>query len=161
MKNKDATQNHQECFNSAMMFIVYRHLLLQENIMATKKYMDELIKVIKITKNKNKENSNFERFLKPLTNNQKTTLIECLSRQKEYVPIIQQYLVKWEYKRLPAAEKAILLLATHYIQNNLAADILVINVSLNLIKKFCEYRNYAYVNAVLDNIYKAKGEITT
>ncbi len=144
-----------------MMFIVYRHLLLQENIMATKKYMDELIKVIKITKNKNKENSNFERFLKPLTNNQKTTLIECLSRQKEYVPIIQQYLVKWEYKRLPAAEKAILLLATHYIQNNLAADILVINVSLNLIKKFCEYRNYAYVNAVLDNIYKAKGEITT
>ena len=146
-----------------MMFIVYRHLLLQENIMATKKYMDELINVINPTKNKqkNKEKSNSEWFLEPLTNDQKTILIECLSNQNEYIPIIQQYLVKWEYKRLPAAEKAILLLATHYIQNNLAPDILVINVSLNLIKKFCEYRNYAYVNAVLDNIYKAKGEITT
>lgn len=83
----------------------------------------------------------------------KEIVIKVLIHENELIDIIKQNLNKWKIERMNKVVVSILLLAlaeAKYIDGSLKAAI--IDVAVNLTKKYCDEKDYRFVNAILDKV---------
>lgn len=65
-----------------------------------------------------------------------------------YIP----YLNKWKWERLPLLTQAILLMSyTHYKYLGPVDKSIVINIAVNLAKKYIDYKQAKFINGLLDS----------
>ena len=77
----------------------------------------------------------------------------AVKNKKEYVEIISNHLAAgWKFNRLSLIERAILLLFTSEIINNLVECHVAIDVGVDLAKRYCDDNSYKFINAILDKI---------
>ncbi len=83
----------------------------------------------------------------------KEVVIKTLLHEKELIKEIEPHLVKWTFNRLPLLTQAILLssLAKRKYVSNIDRNV-IIDVAINLAKKYLKDNDYRFVNAILDNI---------
>ncbi len=83
----------------------------------------------------------------------KEIVVKVLIHESELIEIIKQNLNKWKIERMNKVVISILLLAlaeAKYIEGSLKAAI--IDVAVNLTKKYCDEKDYRFVNAILDKV---------
>lgn len=83
----------------------------------------------------------------------KEIVVKVLIHENELIDIIKQNLNKWKIERMNKVVVSILLLAlaeAKYIDGSLKAAI--IDVAVNLTKKYCDEKDYRFVNAILDKV---------
>ena len=83
----------------------------------------------------------------------KEVVIKTLLHEEELIKEIEPHLVKWTFNRLPLLTQAILLssLAKRKYVSNIDRNV-IIDVAINLAKKYLKDNDYRFVNAILDNI---------
>lgn len=83
----------------------------------------------------------------------KEVVIKTLLHEEELIKEIEPHLVKWTFNRLPLLTQAILLssLAKRKYISNIDRNV-IIDVAINLAKKYLKDNDYRFVNAILDNI---------
>ena len=73
---------------------------------------------------------------------------------QEIIPIFEKNMRKWTFDRLNLLEQALLLLA--YCQSYYSVEktdkAIIINVSVELAKKYLSDNDYKFVNAILDKV---------
>ena len=69
----------------------------------------------------------------------------------ESIKEISKYLTDWTFDRLNLLEQAILLSAYTQFKYMKQPKQVVINVSIELAKKYCDDKSYKFINGVLDN----------
>lgn len=73
----------------------------------------------------------------------------------EIVSALSPYLKDWKWERIPLLSQAILLMSyTHYYKIDKAPKAVVIDVAINLAKKYVEESQAQFINALLDNALK-------
>lgn len=83
----------------------------------------------------------------------KETVIKVLIHKDELIESIKPNLTKWKLERMNKVLISILLLAlaeAKYIEGTIKAAI--IDVAVNLTKKYCDEKDYRFVNAILDKM---------
>lgn len=82
----------------------------------------------------------------------KSILIKALKHEKETINVISTYLRKWKFNRLNLCTQAILILGyTYYYHIGNVDKPIIINIAINLSKKYCDKTEFKFVNALLDN----------
>lgn len=83
----------------------------------------------------------------------KEVVIKTLLHEEELIKEIEPHLVKWTFHRLPLLTQAILLtsLSKRKYISNIDRNV-IIDVAINLAKKYLKDNDYRFVNAILDNI---------
>lgn len=84
----------------------------------------------------------------------KEVVIKSIKYQDEAVSYLSSYLKKWKFSRLNTCVQAILLMSYinyKYMDDEKIDKGVIINVAVDLAKKYGEDDNYKFVNAVLDN----------
>ena len=83
----------------------------------------------------------------------KEVVIKTLLHEEELIKEIEPHLVKWTFNRLPLLTQAILLtsLSKRKYISNIDRNV-IIDVAINLAKKYLKDNDYRFVNAILDNI---------
>lgn len=76
---------------------------------------------------------------------------ETIKNADESVKDISKYLTDWTFDRLNLLEQAILLSAYTQFKYMKQPKQVVINVAVELTKKYCDETSYKFVNGVLDN----------
>ena len=78
-------------------------------------------------------------------------LVKGLINQKFSINLIEKYLKDWKFSRLNYCVQAILLVAvTNYFFIGETEKPIIINVAVELAKKYADEKDYRFVNAVLD-----------
>ena len=81
----------------------------------------------------------------------KEIIIKSLSNVNEIKAVYQANMPKWNFDRLNALERAILLMSyTNYKIVNGADKKVIIDVAIRLAKKYLDKDDYKFVNAILD-----------
>ena len=83
----------------------------------------------------------------------KETIIKSLKYENKIIAYISKYLKDWKFDRLNICVQAILILAVtnyRYLEEKIDKKV-VINVAVELAKKYSEENDYKFVNAILDN----------
>lgn len=83
----------------------------------------------------------------------KEVTIKALKNINEIIEAFQKNMPTWKFDRLNQVERAILL--ESYASYKLVGDIdkkVMINVAVNLSKKYLDKKDYKFVNAILDKI---------
>lgn len=82
-------------------------------------------------------------------------VIKGLLHKKEIIDNIEPHLNKWKFSRLNRLAQAILIISyAHYYYVQEVDKAVVIDVAVNLAKKYLDDGDYKFINAVLDNILK-------
>ena len=82
----------------------------------------------------------------------KKVLIKALKNEQDIIDNISKYLVKWKFSRLNKCTQAILIIAfSNYFYCENKEKAVIINVAIKLAKKYCEEKDYKFINALLDN----------
>ena len=69
----------------------------------------------------------------------------------EIVKAFTPYLINWKWERLPLLTQAILLMSyAHYFYIEKVERTVVINVAVNLAKKYIDDKQAKFINAILD-----------
>lgn len=84
----------------------------------------------------------------------KEIVIKSLAHINEIKPIFQANMPKWNFDRLNAVERAILLMSyTHSKYSDEKADKrIIIDLAVRLSKKFLDKDDYKFVNGILDKV---------
>ena len=83
----------------------------------------------------------------------KEVVIKSLANINDIKAIFQAYMPKWNFDRLNALERAILLMSyTHKQLDNAADKKVIIDVAVRLSKKYLDKDDYKFVNAILDKV---------
>ncbi|MCF0231653.1 MAG: transcription antitermination protein NusB [Enterococcus sp.] len=84
----------------------------------------------------------------------KEMVVCMLKHYQEIIPAFEKHMRKWTFDRLNLLEQALLMLAyCQYFYSNEETDkAIVINVSVDLAKKFLDAKDYKFVNAILDKV---------
>ena len=83
----------------------------------------------------------------------KEVVIKSLANINDIKAIFQAYMPKWNFDRLNALERAILLMSyTHKQLDNAADKKIIIDVAVRLSKKYLDKDDYKFVNAILDKV---------
>ena len=81
----------------------------------------------------------------------KDTAIVSLQRYSEIVSAYIPYLKNWKWERLPLLTQSILLMSyTHYYFVERADKKVVINIAVDLAKKYIDDKQAKFINAILD-----------
>ncbi len=83
----------------------------------------------------------------------KEVVIKSLSHINEIIPIYQEHMPTWRFDRINNISKAILLMAyveMKYMEGGNKS--VIIDVSVNLAKKFLDKKDYKFINGILDNV---------
>ena len=83
----------------------------------------------------------------------KEVVIKSLAHVNEIKEVYQRYMPKWNFDRLNAVERAILLMSYanyHYIKG--VDKSVVIDLAVRLSKKYLDKDDYKFVNGILDNV---------
>jgi len=78
------------------------------------------------------------------------TLLAFTANREQYITMVEQNLVNWEFARLSKVEQAILLLAVTEISEQIVEKPIVINEAITLAKTYCDEDSYKFINATLD-----------
>lgn len=82
----------------------------------------------------------------------KDTVMISLQKYGEIVSAYLPYLKSWKWDRLPLLTQAILLMTyTHFYFVEKVDKKVVINVAVNLAKKYTDDKQAKFINAILDN----------
>ncbi|MGN1295743.1 MAG: transcription antitermination protein NusB [Bacilli bacterium] len=84
----------------------------------------------------------------------KETILKALKFQKEIDELISANLINWKLDRINLVAHAIFLLAISehkYVEEEID-KIAVINVAVNLAKKYLDDKDYKFINAILDKV---------
>lgn len=82
----------------------------------------------------------------------KELLLESLKNENEIINYCQSYLKKWKFSRLNTCIQSILIISIadyKYIKENPKS--VIINIAIELAKKYGSENDYKFVNGVLDN----------
>ena len=83
----------------------------------------------------------------------KTIIISALKDVNDIKAIYQAKMPKWNFDRLNAVERAILLMSySHMNKIEGAQKSVIIDVAIRLAKKYLDDSDYKFVNAILDNV---------
>lgn len=83
----------------------------------------------------------------------KQLVVKSLSHINEIIPLFQEKMPKWSFSRLNMLERALLIMSyTNGIILHEADKKIVINIAINLSKKYLDKDDYKFVNAILDKI---------
>lgn len=82
-----------------------------------------------------------------------TSINEIKERQKEIDELANKYLKNWSIDRLSKVDKAILSLGIYELMYTNTPDIVSINESVELAKKYSDEKVIKMINATLDSIY--------
>ena len=106
------------------------------SVMQTKNDPEKIDIIIENKENPNKDERNLNAFL-----------------INPYIDKLQAKMDKWKFDRLNRLNQAILLLSlAHYYGVGEVEKAVVINVAVSLAKKYLDYNDYKFVNAILDNV---------
>lgn len=82
----------------------------------------------------------------------KDTVMIALQKYSEIVSIYAKYLKNWTWDRLPQLTQAILLQSyVHYYYIEKVDKKVVINIAVNLAKKYVDDKQAKFINAILDH----------
>ena len=82
-------------------------------------------------------------------------IANVLSHYGEIVSAFQPYLRGWVWERLPLLTRAVLLMSyAHFYYVEKIDKSIVINVAVDLAKKYIEEKQAKFVNAILDEVLK-------
>ena len=82
-------------------------------------------------------------------------IANVLNRYGEIVSAFQPYLRGWVWERLPLLTRAVLLMSyAHFYYVEKIDKSIVINVAVDLAKKYIEEKQAKFVNAILDEVLK-------
>lgn len=82
----------------------------------------------------------------------KDMVMISLQRYGEIVDKYTPYLVNWKWERLPLLTQAILLMSyTHFHYMEKVDKKIVINIAVDLAKKYIDDKQAKFINAILDN----------
>lgn len=84
----------------------------------------------------------------------KETILKALKNQKEIDELISSNLNKWKLERINLVAHAIFLLAISeykFVEEDIEKSALI-NVSVNLAKKYLDEKDYKFINAILDKV---------
>ena len=126
------TKNQEIAFQIMYSFLIYQKLNLEIDV---EKQTEEIY---------GDKYSNIDIFVREI-------LIKGLMHQDFCINLIEKYLKDWKFARLNYCVQAILLLATtnyFFLKNTDKA--IIINVAVNLTKKYCDEKDFKFLNAVLD-----------
>ncbi|MEA4115460.1 transcription antitermination protein NusB [Mycoplasma sp. 744] len=112
--------------------IIYAHELLNEKLDINQIFSDELT-----------------------LNNKQIKSLEFINQNYDfYIKIISHFIKEgWNWERISALHRAILINATNEMFNNLAAKV-AINEAIEITKLFFDDESYKMINAILQNVYK-------
>lgn len=80
------------------------------------------------------------------------TVMMSLKNYGEIKEAYKPYLVKWKWERLPLLTQAILLMSyTHFYYIDKADKGVVINIAVELAKKYIDDKQAKFINAILDS----------
>lgn len=83
----------------------------------------------------------------------KEVVLKCIKNSNEIVELIKSNLRNWTYDRVSYINKAILM---YGITNGKYMDQLdkklIIDISINLVKKYGDEKDYKFINGLLDNV---------
>lgn len=83
----------------------------------------------------------------------KEVVLKCIKNYDEIVDLIKNNLKNWTYDRVSTINKAILM---YGITNGKYMDQLdkrlIIDISINLVKKYGDEKDYKFINGLLDNV---------
>lgn len=84
----------------------------------------------------------------------KEMVLAMVKHYQEIIPAFEQYMRKWTFDRLNLLEQALLMLAycQFFYSEETTDKAIVINVSVELAKKFLDAKDYKFVNAILDKV---------
>lgn len=83
----------------------------------------------------------------------KEVVVKALLHKEDIIKVIEPKLNKWKFSRLNFLAQAILLLSyAHYNYVQGVEKPIVIDVAINLAKKYLDDGDYKFINAVLDNV---------
>lgn len=83
----------------------------------------------------------------------KEVVIKSLANINDIKKEFQAYMPKWNFDRLNALERAILLMSYVNVKITKSADkAVVIDIAIRLAKKYLDKDDYKFVNAILDNV---------
>ena len=83
----------------------------------------------------------------------KEVVIKSLTNINDIKKEFQAYMPKWNFDRLNALERAILLMSYVNVKITKSADkAVVIDIAIRLAKKYLDKDDYKFVNAILDNV---------
>lgn len=82
----------------------------------------------------------------------KTLVIKSLAHINEIKPIFQDKMPKWNFDRLNLVEQSILLMSYTHAKEEKSDKRIIIDIAVNLAKKFLDKDDYKFVNAILDKI---------
>ena len=81
----------------------------------------------------------------------KEVLIKSLKNEKDIIDNLSKYLINWKFDRLNKCIQAILIIAfSNYFYCGNKEKPIIINVAVQLAKKYGESNDYKFVNAILD-----------
>lgn len=82
----------------------------------------------------------------------KNTVMTSLQKYGEIVNAYLPYLRNWKWDRLPTLTQAILLMSyTHYFYTEKVDKKVIVNVAVNLAKKYIDDKQAKFINAILDS----------
>ncbi len=83
----------------------------------------------------------------------KEVVVKALINKEEYIKKLEEKMDTWTFKRLNRLNQAILLLScAHYFEIHDSDKAVIINVAVNLAKRYLDDQDYKFVNAILDNV---------
>ena len=86
----------------------------------------------------------------------KDMVMVSLQKYGEIVTAYAPYLRNWKWERLPLLTQAILLMSyTHFYFVEKVDKKVVINIAVDLAKKYIEEKQAKFINAILDGVLKA------
>lgn len=81
----------------------------------------------------------------------KNIIIKSLINLNEVIDAFQSNMPKWKFSRLNRVERSILIMSySNYFFIKETNKKIIIDVAVNLAKKFCDKDDYKFVNAILD-----------
>ena len=88
----------------------------------------------------------------------KANVLMVIKHLQEMKDAFTPYLRKWTFDRLPRVVQAILLLSYshYYYVNPEVSKAVIIDVAVNLAKKYGREKDYGFTNAILDNVLKER-----
>ena len=91
----------------------------------------------------------------------KDVLIKALKHQNEIILDISKYLKNWTRSRLNTCIQSILIIAYtnyYYIKEDNMNKAIIINIAIELAKKYAEKDEYKFVNGILENCLKEENK---
>lgn len=84
----------------------------------------------------------------------KSVTIKALMNINQIESIFQEHMPKWKFDRLNQVERAILLesYASYKLTDEKIDKNVIIDVAVNLAKKYLDIKDYKFVNAILDKV---------